>query len=321
MIDPAELLGKEIHKNVIFPGKGDIPSYDKDTKATFHFRVFLNNQERLLLDDSKSWNEPFELLIGHEFQLECWEKAIQSMRPGERAEFACSPEKCMPYAKLSKTLRDIQKKKLNKDAAVAKSCCGTQTTGYCDLDKITGESLIFEFDLLSVQQPGNYKKEIWTMSVDEKKVYAQEQREKGNNYYKAKNLSEAEKSYAQAIGALEQLALAEKPQSEEWNEIEDLKLPCLLNYSQVKLSQLEYCEAVKHLNTVLKRDPDNVKGLYRRGKAHAGCWNIEEAEADWTRLAEVDPSQSSMVTKEMAKLQLAVKKKQQDEKNRLKGMF
>ena len=46
-------------------------------------------------------------------------------------------------------------------------------------------------------------------------------------------MSEAEKSYAQAIGALEQLALAEKPQSEEWNEIEALKLPCLLNYSQV----------------------------------------------------------------------------------------
>jgi len=321
MIDPAELLGKDIHKNVIFPGKGDIPSYEKDTKATFHFRSFLNMPDRLLLDDSKAWNEPFELLIGHEFQLECWEKAIQSMRPGERAEFACSPEKCIPYAKLSKTLRDIQKKKVNKDAAVAKSCCGTQTTGYCDLDKLTGESLIFEFDLLSVEQPGDYKKEIWTMSVEEKKVYAAEQKLKGNNHYKQKNLTEAEKAYAQAIGALEQLALAEKPQSEEWNEIEDLKLPCLLNYSQVKLSQSEYCEAVKHLNTVLKRDPDNVKGLYRRGKAHAGCWDVDKAEVDWRRLAEVDPSQSNMVQKEITKLLQAVKSKESQERGKLKGMF
>lgn len=43
MIDPADLLGKEIHKNVIFPGKGDIPSYNKDTKVRTYFVLQLVN--------------------------------------------------------------------------------------------------------------------------------------------------------------------------------------------------------------------------------------------------------------------------------------
>ena len=60
------------------------------------------------------------------------------------------------------------------------------------------------------------------------------------------------------------------------------------------LVKKEYTTAIMHLNTVLKRDPENVKGLYRRATAHSGSWNIEQAERDWTELARVDPSQSNL---------------------------
>ena len=44
-----------------------------------------------------------------------------------------------------------------------------------------GESLIFEFDLLSVEQPGEYSKQVWTMSTEEKRALSAELREKGSS--------------------------------------------------------------------------------------------------------------------------------------------
>lgn len=290
-------------------------------QAIFHFRTYINDAEQTLVDDSRAWDEPFELIFGHNFSLESWENGVKSMRPGERSKFYCQPEKCMGYAKLSKTLRDIQKKKDNKDAVVRQSCCGSQSTGYHDLDKLTGVSLIFEIDLISVEQPGQYNKQIWTMSEDEKYALVIELREKGNNHFKAKNMDKAEINYAKAIGTLEQLGMREQPQSELWNKIEDMKIPLLLNYSQVMLVKKEYTTAIMHLNTVLKRDPENVKGLYRRATAHSGSWNIEQAERDWTELARVDPSQSNLALKRISELRAAVKQKEVEEKARLKGMF
>ena len=56
----------------------------------------------------------------------------------------------MGYAKLSKTLRDIQEQKANKDFIARKSCCGSQTTGYTDLDEITVSCLIMIVKLHSL---------------------------------------------------------------------------------------------------------------------------------------------------------------------------
>eukprot|EP00116_Pleurobrachia_bachei_P007059 sb/3467321/ len=301
MIDPSvHNIGRGIHKDIQYPGKGPLPDYQKDTKAIFHFRTYINDAEQTLVDDSRAWDEPFELIFGHNFSLESWENGVKSMRPGERSKFYCQPEKCMGYAKLSKTLRDIQKKKDNKDAVVRQSCCGSQSTGYHDLDKLTAFcSCDFRLTL-------------------------------GNNHFKAKNMDKAEINYAKAIGTLEQLGMREQPQSELWNKIEDMKIPLLLNYSQVMLVKKEYTTAIMHLNTVLKRDPENVKGLYRRATAHSGSWNIEQAERDWTELARVDPSQSNLdlsnitifpALKRISELRAAVKQKEVEEKARLKGMF
>ena len=46
-------------------------------------------------------------------------------------------------------------------------------------------------------------------------------------------MEKAEINYAKAIGTLEQLGMREQPQSDIWNKIEDMKIPLLLNYSQV----------------------------------------------------------------------------------------
>jgi hypothetical protein len=41
------------------------------------------NEEHTLLDDSRGWAKPMELIFGKKFKLECWELALRTMRLGE----------------------------------------------------------------------------------------------------------------------------------------------------------------------------------------------------------------------------------------------
>lgn len=64
-----------------------------------------------------------------------------------------------------------------------------------------------------------------------------------------------------------------------------------------------------------------MKALYRRGKAHAAVWDIDEAHQDLTKAAEMDPSLSKTVAKELRLLEERVKEKTHQEKASLRGMF
>ncbi len=41
------------------------------------------NDDHTLLDDSRVWAKPMELIFGKKFKLECWELALRTMRLGE----------------------------------------------------------------------------------------------------------------------------------------------------------------------------------------------------------------------------------------------
>ena len=79
---------------------------------------------------------------------------------------------------------------------------------------------------------------------------------------------------------VEYIFFREKPHDEEWNELNTRKLPLLLNYSQCQLIQGEYYSAVTHCSTVLESDADNVKALYRRGKAYVSLCEGAKARKD-----------------------------------------
>ena len=67
----------------------------------------LLKQEEVVVDDSRTFGKPFELLIGRSFKLECWEDCIKSMFHGEISRFSC-PLKCVgDYPTISRSLRDL----------------------------------------------------------------------------------------------------------------------------------------------------------------------------------------------------------------------
>lgn len=69
----------------------------------------------------------------------------------------------------------------------------------------------------------------------------------------------------------------------------------------------------------LKCYSDNVKALFRRGKANIGAWNPEEARVDLNRALELDPSLDKSVHKELQILAAMEKEKQLKDSNLLKG--
>ena len=63
--------------------------------------------QELLVDDSKKFGKPFELLIGKNFKLQCWESCVKTMQLNEVARFYCPKIQVVDYPLVSQNLRDM----------------------------------------------------------------------------------------------------------------------------------------------------------------------------------------------------------------------
>lgn len=108
----------------------------------------------------------------------------------------------------------------------------------------------------------------------------------------------------------------EKPRDVEWNQLNDQKIPILLNFAQCQLLLKEYYPVIEHCSTILESDPENVKALYRRGKAHAAVWDVDEAERDFRKVAALDASLASLIAKELQALKEEKQKQYQLDKQK-----
>lgn len=68
-------------------------------------------------------------------------------------------------------------------------------------------SVFFVKEILKVEQPEDYEKEVWQMEDKEKITLVPQLKELGNQEFKKKNYKKAAELYAKAIGILEQLML------------------------------------------------------------------------------------------------------------------
>ena len=333
---PAKPGEKPIEKKTFHAGKGPELDFPKGTKVKFHFVTKLEDK---VLDDSRKWDKPMELVFGKKFKLEAWELCLATMRLNEVSSFKVKPVYSAVYPAVAKTLRDTFNK-LDKHGHPKKPgehqqhqhhVCGMMAMqneggvmGYDDLNELMKEPRELEFiiELLSIELPDEYAKESWQLDVDEKLTSVSQLRSEGNQLYSNKKLEEATEKYGEAIGRLEQLILREKPQDDEWLELRKQKVPLLLNYSQCKLSLNDYYSVIKHCSEVLDEiDENNVKALFRRAKAHVGAWNPEEAREDFNKVMDLDPSLTIACTKELKNLERLEKEHDSADKDKFKKLF
>lgn len=170
----------------------------------------------------------------------------------------------MSYPPVAQKLRDFA---LDKSAEERSGghCCGMAQAqevglGYPDLDELikNQENLRFTFEMLAIELPGQYKKDAWAMNDEEKKDILPSLKEEGNKLYAAKEYEKAAEKYGEALGCLENLVLHEKPNSPEFIELDNLRIPFLLNYAQCKLLMGEYYQAIEHTSTVIVKDDSKL---------------------------------------------------------------
>ncbi|XP_011309028.1 AH receptor-interacting protein [Fopius arisanus] len=310
-----------IVKNILHAGTKSV-DFLPGSKVFFHFRTM--KLDGAVVDDSKKIGRPMELVLGKKFKLEVWEAIVQKMSLNEISKFRVDKSLVSSYPFVSKTLREFGKPKNEK---INSHCCGVtlqnEGIGYPDLNDLIKncEDLEFIIELIEVVPPSGYEKESWQMTEDEKLKNVPLLKEKGNEKFRDKNYEGAAENYATAIGMLEQLMLSEKPHDEDWTTLNRMKIPLLLNFAQCKLLKKEYYAVIEHCTSVLKIDPDNVKALYRRGKAHVGAWNEKEALEDLRRVVELDPTLKSTVENEIQTFFSAIKDKETAQKKNLSQMF
>ena len=109
-----------IQKKVLHSGRGELPQYKQGTKVShqplgscthfcqvsFQFVAKRLDGDTTLLDDSRTWTKPMEIIFGKKFKLESWEMSLETMRVGEVASFTTKRVYTHSYPLVAKTLRD-----------------------------------------------------------------------------------------------------------------------------------------------------------------------------------------------------------------------
>lgn len=332
-----------LKREILYPGKSELGELEPDTKLLYHFEtVVISNQntEPLVIDDSRRMasGQPVETIYGKKFKLPIWESCLSSMRKGEICRLTVRDDPhthyiCLNYVATSKCFRKhygIEPTKsdfnehegsMNSTHSCSMSLGNSPYTDLNDMIKNPPEIFRFTFELVDALPPQSYTKDIWQMSDEEKLDMLPKYREEGNRHYTDLNYDAAVSAYAKGLTILESLMLKERPKDADWNHLDEMKIPFFLNLSQVKLAQCEYYDCIRHTDEVLKRDPENVKALFRRAKAHIGVWNLAEAKDDFRRCLECDRTMAKAVSKCLQDIKARELMKNEEDRERCVRMF
>jgi len=162
-------------------------------------------------------------------------------------------------------------------------------------------TLHFTVELLDFKDK---KKEKHELSEEEKLAEATKLKESGNDHFKAGRNREAAVDYTSAISYIE---------DEDSEEGKKLLSVCRLNATMAYLRNKQYTNAVEYSGKVLDKDPNNAKGLFRRGVAYIELQDFDRAKTDLELLLKNEPENAD-AKKELLRLRKSVAEARKKEK-------
>ncbi|KAF8396142.1 hypothetical protein HHK36_017755 [Tetracentron sinense] len=157
------------------------------------------------------------------------------------------------------------------------------------------------------------------MTVEERIGAADQRKMDGNVYFKDEKLEAAMQQYETAIaymgddfmfqlfGKYRDMALA-------------VKNPCHLNMAACFIKLKRYKDAIEQCNIVLAQDENNVKALFRRGKARGELGQTDAAREDFLKARKYAPEDKA-IARELCLLAEHDKAVHQRQKEIYKGIF
>ncbi|KAI0492840.1 hypothetical protein KFK09_027116 [Dendrobium nobile] len=282
-----EILHEKVTKQIIKEGRGQTPT--KFATCFLHYRAWV---EKTLHKFEDTWQEqrPIELIIGKEKkQMAGLGVGAASMRSGERALLRVGWE------------------------------LGYGEEGSFSFPNVPPlADLLYEVELIGFDEVKEGKARS-DMTVEERIGAADRRKMDGNALFKEEKLEEAMQQYEMAIaymgddfmfqlfGKFRDMALA-------------VKNPCHLNMAACLIKLTRYEEAIGQCSIVLTEDENNVKALFRRGKARAELGQTDAAREDFEKAKKIAP-QDKAIARELRLIAEHEKAVYQKQKELYKGIF
>lgn len=272
----------KLTKTVLKEGSGSCPVRGQEVVAHYVGTLEKNGEK---FDSSRDRDEPFTFQLGMGQVIKGWDLGFASMKKGEKAvltidaEYGYGERGSPPKIPANATLK-------------------------------------FEVELLDFRDK---EKEIWEMDAAEKIAKGSELKAKGNAEFKKKNYEEACRVWSRALEFVDKIGNKDDGTPASSDQVEEASKLCVSMWSNKAASFLKlgrHSETIKNASLVLKRDPDNVKALYRRGAARARFDEYKEAAKDLVRANKLDPKNKAVV-----KEYKALKKRMKDAKRKAKSVF
>jgi len=149
-----------------------------------------------------------------------------------------------------------------------------------------------------------------TQKTEEKIDKANKEKEMGNKFFKEGINAKAIYHYHSALMYVKGL---HGLSTEETKKVNEIKVACNNNLAAVQLKEGKIERVISCCTQVLEIEPNNVKALFRRGKAYLGKDNLDKAEDDLNKVASLDPNDKA-IQKELVVLKQ--KSKDQDKKQK-----
>ncbi|ELR14102.1 DnaK family superfamily protein [Acanthamoeba castellanii str. Neff] len=172
----------------------------------------------------------------------------------------------------------------------------------------------------AAEEAANYvpeKREKVPRTKKQKIQEAGKKRNQGNIVFKEFDYENAAKLYVEALGYLADLY---DLSPEEQEEVNALKVPCLLNTALCYTKINRYPQAVENCNKALEIEKSNVKALFRRAQCHVQLSKLEDAKKDLDAALQIEPNNAA-VKKELALVEKKIAAQKEKEKKMYSKMF
>ncbi|KAJ4979805.1 hypothetical protein NE237_010585 [Protea cynaroides] len=283
----VEVLHEKVTKQIIKEGHGQKPS--KYSTCFLHYRAWTKSTQHKFED---TWLEqrPVEMVLGKEkTEMTGLGIGVSNMKAGEHALLQVGWE--LGYGK----------------------------DGNFSFPNVPPMAdLVYEVQLIGFDEIKEGKARS-DMTVEERIGTADRRKMEGNALFNNEKLEEAMQQYEMAIaymgddfmfqlfGKYRDMALA-------------VKNPCHLNMAACLIKLKRHEEAIGQCSTVLAEDENNVKALFRRGKARAELGQTDAAREDFLKARKIAP-QDKAIVKELQLLAEDDKAVYQKQKEIYKGIF
>ncbi|KAG2435086.1 hypothetical protein HXX76_007173 [Chlamydomonas incerta] len=168
-------------------------------------------------------------------------------------------------------------------------------------------ALVYEVEMLGwegieeMDNDGNRS----SLLYEERLERAERRRLTGNELFKAGQYKEALAKYAMALSYLDEDFMFQLA-GHYLDKAEDVKKLVHLNMAATQLKTGDWNTAIYNCGQVLNMDPDNVKALFRRAKAHKALSRTEEARVDLEKAIKLEPNNRE-VAEELRGVRAALK--------------